>query len=139
MGSNVINVYHQPLSEVPQSIYHQLVRLNMRDLGQMYPEITRQHRFPSEFKDTRVFYVKGRDNVIKGWSLVYRKYSTNIKYSTIKYSENMCHFYVRKKERNKGYGSALAQAVKEVYKRKVLVGYSDRSTIFPRHKIKSPW
>lgn len=128
MGSNVINVYHQPLSEVPDSIYRQLVRLNKRENGIMRGVITRQRRFPSEYKDTTVFYVKGRANTVKGWSLVYRDYG-----------KHECHFYVKQKERNKGYGSALAQVVKETYKRKKLIGYTDCSTIFRRNRINHVW
>ena len=123
--SKSINVYVQSLQDVPADIYKQLYKLNYGQRGSM-----RDHLVNYRHADTdsaSVCYIKGRKNLIKGWALMFEGLEKN---------EKEVHLYVKKVERNKGYGSALAQVARKQFPNKKLYGYHEYSTIFERSRIR---
>ena len=85
-----------------------------------------------------VFYIKDKNDSIKSWSLTWQQpkwmYRNEIGYYSKRSFFTKVHFYTKKSERNKGYGSAIAKCVRKYYTNQCS-GDSFCSTLFPRFKL----
>lgn len=129
MASNVIHVYHEPLANISTVIKAQLYRLNNRGSGRMLGKL-QEFYFDRKWDDNHsddnyhVFYIKGKNNIIKAWAMVHKDHTRRV-----------VDFYTKRSERGKGYGSALAEVVSSNYKK--MYGARALSSIFKRYGITS--
>ncbi|KKL67802.1 hypothetical protein LCGC14_2131330 [marine sediment metagenome] len=97
-----MRVVRKQLRRVSSQLYKKLYSLNHRDNGSMQDTL-RDERSGRTGSKGIVHYILDGEKLI-GWSLLYDDaYGKNK-------SDLYCHFYIRKSERRKGYGSQLFYA-----------------------------
>lgn len=123
-----IKVHSAYVKDLSAKMYSSLLSLNYRERGYMKSELMRVRRYKCD--KSKVFFITNSDNKVLGWSLVFPKTGWFG-------NKQEVHFYVRVSEREKGYGSMLAESIAKAYKGRRLCGSVTESSLFRRFGMES--